>query len=101
MQDSARKKHNFTEKLANIESRKKDALKKQTGFAQTELSRRAAMQLVALREENPEEKFEIEDTPAYAAWKKSLSEQFTEELDDLRFEAIETYQAALRESQDD
>ena len=101
LQDSARKKHNFTEKLANIESRKKDALKKQTGFAQTELSRRAAMQLVALREENPEEKFEIEDTPAYAAWKKSLSEQFTEELDDLRFEAIETYQAALRESQDD
>ena len=101
LQDSVREKHKFTEKLADIDARKKDVLKKQTGFAKTELSRRAVLQLVALREGNPEENFEIEDTPAYAAWKKSVSEQFAEELDGLRFEASETYEAALRESQDD
>lgn len=101
LQDSVRVKHKFTEKLANIEARKKEALKKQTGFAKTELSRRAALQLVALREANPEENFEIEDTPTYQAWKKSISEQFTDELEGLRFEAGEAYEEALRESQDD
>lgn len=101
LQDSVREKQKFTAKIADIEQRKKEALKKQIGFIKTESSRRAALQLVALREEKPDENFDVEDTSAYQAWKKSASDQFADEVEDVRFAASEEYETELRQRQED
>jgi hypothetical protein len=60
---------------------------------------RAALQLVHLREQKPDEKFEIEDTPTYQAWKKEVNEHFTEEIDELKFAASSAYDLAIQENQ--
>lgn len=101
LQDGIKTKHEFTKKLATLEQGKKDILKKKTGFANAEPGKRAALQLTYLREENPDEKFEIEDTTAYQAWKKEVNERFAEEIDELKFTASSAYDLALQERQTD
>ena len=85
--------------MAALEQSKKDTLKKKTGFSDAELGKRAALQLVHLREQKPDEKFEIEDTPTYQAWKKEVNEHFTEEIDELKFAASSAYDLAIQENQ--
>lgn len=101
LQDSIKTKQGFSKKLADLEQRKKDILKKKTGFTDAEPGKRAALQLVYLREEKPEEKFDLEDTPAYQAWKKEVNERFANQIEELRFAASEAYEAMLRKNQDD
>lgn len=101
LQDSIKTKHGFSKKLTALEQSKKDILKKKTGFINAEPGRRAALQLVYLREEKPEKQFEFEDTPAYQAWKKEVSERFVDQIEELRFAANEAYEEAFRKNQDD
>lgn len=101
LQDSIKTKHEFTKKLAALEQSKKEILKKKTGFMSAEPGKRAALQLVYLREEKPDEKFEIEDTAAYQEWKKEVSDGFSDQIEDLRLAASEAYEDEFRKKKDD
>jgi type I restriction-modification system DNA methylase subunit len=101
MQDTVKVNQNYDRKLAAIDQAKKKTLKGKVGFINSESARRAALQLVALRENNPEEKVEIEATLAYQAWKKEVSDGYAEEVDELKVTAIEAYETALQNSQVD
>lgn len=100
LQDSVKTTQNYSQKLAALESNKKDILKKKTGFANAEPGRRAALQLEVLQKQRAEEKIELEDTPAYQAWKKEIRDRFSEEIEELKFNAIEIYEDTLKANQD-
>ncbi|MBV5297252.1 MAG: N-6 DNA methylase [Rhodoferax sp.] len=101
LQDEIKRQQQLEKQLTRLEAEKKDTLKRKTGFAGADAGRRAALQLVALREQQPAEKIDIEDTPAYAAWKKEVSDQFADRVDAIKFAASQAYEAALRQGQDD
>jgi type I restriction enzyme M protein len=101
LQDSIKAKQGFDKKLAALEQSKKNILKNKTGFSNAEPGRRAALQLVALREQKPEEKIELEDTPAYLGWKKEISDQIADEIEKLKSSASDAYETALRKDQGD
>jgi type I restriction enzyme M protein len=87
--------------LAKLEAEKKDVLKKQTGFLNTELGRKAALELGTLNTIQSEKTLTLEDTQVYATWKKEISDQFSEQADAIKFAASESYDAALRQRMDD
>ena len=101
LQDSIKTQHQLERKLAKLEAEKKDVLKKQTGFLGTELGRKAALELGTLSTIQSEKTLTLEDTQVYAAWKKEISDQFSEQADAIKFAASEEYDAALRHRIDD
>jgi type I restriction enzyme M protein len=101
LQDSIKTQHQLERKLAKLEAEKKDVLKKQTGFLNTELGRKAALELGTLNTIQSEKTLTLEDTQVYATWKKEISDQFSEQADAIKFAASESYDAALRQRMDD
>jgi type I restriction-modification system DNA methylase subunit len=96
LQDEAKKRYDFTKQYKVLEDEKKDTIKRQTGFKGTELARRAALQLTALNESTPDKKLSIEDTDAYAEWKKQISDEYSEKLDALKQKLIDDYTEELK-----
>lgn len=101
LQNELRKKHKFEAQLLAWETEKKDILKKQTGFKNTEISRRAVFELSGLQEKEPEKKHTLEDTESFSEWKKSVSDEYAEKVDALKQTLIEEYQNELRKQADD
>lgn len=101
LQDEIKTKQQLETKLAKLDADKKIALKKQTGFLNAEPGRKAALELATLRQRQPDDKLTLQDTDVYAAWKKEVSEQFSDQIDTLKYTASEAYDATLRRSLDD
>lgn len=97
LQDDIKQKNQFSKKTNALEAEKKDAIKRKAGFAGTEAQNRAALQLVELQTNQPDEKLGIEDTPAYAQWKKQLSDDYAERIDALKQTLSDDYSQQLRE----
>ncbi len=91
LQDEAKKRHKFDKEYKVLEDEKKDTIKRQTGFKGTEAAHRAALQLTALQDNSPDKKLSIEDTDAYANWKKQINDAYSEKLDTLRQLLIDDY----------
>ncbi len=78
LQDEIKTKQQLEAKLTKLDVDKKNILKKQIGFLNAAPGRKAALELGTLRQQQPESKLTLEDTAVYAAWKKEVSEQFSD-----------------------
>jgi type I restriction-modification system DNA methylase subunit len=96
LQDDIREKHKFSKSINSLETEKKDAIKRLQGFAGTEVQRRAALQLVDMQSQQSDQKLGIEDTPAYAQWKKQLSDDYAERIDALKQTLDEDYTEQIK-----
>jgi type I restriction enzyme M protein len=101
LQDDIKTQHQLEKKLTKLEAEKKDILKKQTGFLNTEVGRKAALELGALNALPSEKALTLEDTQVYATWKKELNDQFAEQVDALKYAASEAYDTLLRQRLND
>jgi len=101
LQEDIKAQHQLEKKLTQLEAGKKDVLKKQTGFLNTELGRKAALELGALSGLATEKTLTLEDTRIYAAWKKEINDQFAEKADAIKFAASEAYDTLLRQRLND
>jgi type I restriction enzyme M protein len=96
LQDDIREEHKFSKSINALETEKKDAIKRLQGFAGTEAQRRAALQLVDMQSNQPDQKLGTEDTPAYAQWKKQLSDDYAERIDAIKQTMQEDYTEQLK-----
>jgi type I restriction enzyme M protein len=96
LQDAIRDKHKFINNFNALEAAKKDTIKRMQGFAGTEAHRRAILQLAGMASNRPDEKLDIEDTAAYALWKKQVSDEHAERIDALKQTLEDDYTEQLK-----
>lgn len=89
IKDKLKEKHNFSSKLAKLDKAKKGDIKNLKGFERT-------AEVEAEIEAAKAEGKKLEDTRAYAAWKKQVGESYNEQIDALKYQLSEEYVQASR-----
>ncbi len=89
IKDLIKEKHSFLSKLAKLDKAKRDDIKNLKGFERT-------AEVEAEIEAAKAEGKKLEDTAAYAAWKKQVGDSYNEKIDALKYQLSEEYAEATR-----
>lgn len=89
IKDQIKEKHGFLSNLAKLDKAKRDDIKNLKGFERT-------AEVEAEIEAAKVEGKKLEDTAAYAAWKKQIGDSYNEKIDALKYQLSEEYADATR-----